>query len=74
MKKQKITIIMPAYKFIGNRFLTIFENLLLGTYFSEFHTGYRLYNCNNLKRIPFLKCSNNFYFSIIKIQTSKVTY
>src|SRR6516164_9678860 len=32
---------MPLYKFIGNRILTWFENKLLRSSLSEFHSGYR---------------------------------
>src|SRR3989344_5570518 len=53
---------MPFYKFIGNRFLTIFENLLLGTYFSEFHTGYRAYNKKALQSTHYNINSNGFLF------------
>ncbi|MCK4943522.1 MAG: glycosyltransferase family 2 protein, partial [Candidatus Aminicenantes bacterium] len=30
---------MPVYKYISNRFLTLFENLLIGAKLSEYHTG-----------------------------------
>ena len=35
---------MPFYKYIANRFLTAFENILLGSKLSEFHTGYRAFS------------------------------
>src|SRR3954468_22896645 len=35
---------MPMYKWIGNQLLTAFQNRVLGTKLSEFHTGYRLYS------------------------------
>ena len=35
---------MPRYKYLANRGLTIVENALLGTDFSELHTGYRAYS------------------------------
>ena len=53
---------MPIYKFLGNKILTFLENLILRTNFSEFHSGYRAYNCNVLKKIPFEKLSNDFHF------------
>ena len=34
---------MPLYKFVGNKILTTFQNAVLGTQLSEFHSGYRLY-------------------------------
>lgn len=53
---------MPLYKYIGNKVLTFLENLLLGSNLSEFHSGYRAYNIQALKHIPFERCSNNFHF------------
>src|SRR5436309_1367282 len=35
---------MPLYKWIGNQILTAFQNRVLGTNLSEFHSGYRLYS------------------------------
>lgn len=53
---------MPFYKYIGNKVLTKLENLILGTDLTEFHSGYRVYNIEALKKIPFEKCSNSFHF------------
>lgn len=53
---------MPIYKYISNRFLTMLENLALGTNLSEFHTGYRAYKTDVLERIPFLFNSNSWLF------------
>ena len=53
---------MPVYKFIGNKFLTFVENLVLGMNLSEYHSGYRLFNCHALKKVPFERCSNDFHF------------
>jgi len=53
---------MPLYKFIGNRFLTFIENLFLGLNLSEYHSGYRLYNCHALKQVPFERCASDFHF------------
>jgi len=38
------------------------QNLVLGTRLSEFHSGYRLYSCHALRRIPFTNCSDNYHF------------
>ncbi len=62
MKGHPIKGGMPLYKFLGNRFLTIIENIVLGLRLSEYHSGYRVYNCRNLKKIPFSLCSDNFHF------------
>jgi glycosyltransferase involved in cell wall biosynthesis len=53
---------MPLYKYVGNRILTRFENAALGTDLSEFHSGYRAYSVNALKRIPFERNSDGFNF------------
>lgn len=53
---------MPLYKFVGNRVLTAFENLMLGTHLSEFHSGYRIYGVHALARVPFLLNTDDFHF------------
>lgn len=53
---------MPLYKFIGNKILTRFQNALLGSRLSEFHSGYRLYSTRALSCIPFERNTNDFHF------------
>ncbi len=53
---------MPFYKFIGNRILTWLENKIVGMSLSEFHSGYRLYSCEALKKVPFMLNSNEWHF------------
>ena len=53
---------MPLYKYVGNKILTRFQNLLLGTRLSEFHSGYRLYATRALAAVPFDLNSNDFHF------------
>ena len=53
---------MPLYKLLGNRLLTRFQNALLGTRLSEFHSGYRLYSTRALQGIPFECNTNDFHF------------
>jgi glycosyltransferase involved in cell wall biosynthesis len=53
---------MPLYKFVGNKILTAFQNRLLRTRLSEFHSGYRVYAVAALKRIPFALNTNVFHF------------
>jgi glycosyltransferase involved in cell wall biosynthesis len=53
---------MPLYKWVGNQVLTTFQNALLGTELSEFHSGYRLYSTRALAKIPFDRNSNDFHF------------
>lgn len=53
---------MPLYKFVGNKILTGLENRIVGMNLSEFHSGYRLYSCEALRRVPFLLNSNEWHF------------
>ena len=53
---------MPLYKWLGNQILTSFQNRMLGTELSEFHSGYRLYSTRALSQIPFEKNTNDFHF------------
>jgi len=53
---------MPLYKYAGNRILSTFENAALGTQLTEFHSGYRAYSVEALKRIPFEQNSDGFNF------------
>ena len=53
---------MPLWRYIPNRFLTFFGNLLLGTKVSEFHTGYRAYSRELLARLPIDANSDDFVF------------
>src|SRR5947207_9445453 len=53
---------MPVYKLVGNKLLTWYQNLVLRSSLSEFHTGYRAYAVSLLHRIPFELNSNAFHF------------
>jgi len=53
---------MPVWKYFGNRFLTILENSVLSLSLSEYHSGFRAFNVNALKKIPFNLCSNDYHF------------
>jgi glycosyltransferase involved in cell wall biosynthesis len=53
---------MPLYKYLGNRALTTWENALVGTSLSEWHSGYRAYSVRALEEIPFEKNSDGFDF------------
>jgi glycosyltransferase involved in cell wall biosynthesis len=53
---------MPLYKHLGNRILTRFENHMLGTELSEFHSGYRAYSVDALSRLAFEQNSDGFDF------------
>ena len=53
---------MPRYKYIANRFLTLFQNLLLGYKLSEYHTGYRAFSRQVLESLPLEENSDDFLF------------
>ena len=53
---------MPLYKYVGNRALTIFQNCLLGTGLTEFHSGYRVYSVDALAKVPFRYDTKDFHF------------
>lgn len=53
---------MPFYKWLGNRVLTHFQNRVLGTALSEFHSGYRVYSTRALAEIPFERNTQDFHF------------
>jgi glycosyltransferase involved in cell wall biosynthesis len=53
---------MPLHRYLGNRALTTVQNLLLGTRLSEFHSGYRVYAVEALRRIPFQRFSSDYHF------------
>jgi 2-polyprenyl-3-methyl-5-hydroxy-6-metoxy-1,4-benzoquinol methylase len=53
---------MPLYKFVGNRILTAFQNTVLGTRLSEYHSGYRAYRVSALAQLPFEANTNDFHF------------
>jgi glycosyltransferase involved in cell wall biosynthesis len=53
---------MPLYKYISNRFLTAFQNLLIGQKLSEYHTGYRAFSREVLESLPLEENTNDFIF------------
>ena len=53
---------MPVYKYISNRFLTLTQNILMNQKLSEYHTGYRAFSKEVLKRINFMANSDDFVF------------
>jgi glycosyltransferase involved in cell wall biosynthesis len=53
---------MPLYKYISNRFLTFFENIMLGLKLSEYHTGYRAFSREVLEALPLEENSDDFVF------------
>jgi Glycosyl transferase family 2 len=53
---------MPLYRFVGNRVTTIAENLMMGSRFSELHSGLRAYTRRCLLSLPVLSYSDDFVF------------
>lgn len=53
---------MPLYKYIFNRMLTLSQNLLMGEKLSEYHTGYRAYSAEVLRKVDYHRLSDDFVF------------
>ncbi len=53
---------MPFYKYVANRFLTFFQNIMTGQKLSEYHTGYRAFSQKVLAQLPLLENSDDFIF------------
>ena len=53
---------MPVYKYVANRFLTLFQNIMMGAKLSEYHTGYRAFTRKVLESVNFESNSDNFVF------------
>lgn len=53
---------MPIYKYYANRFLTLFQNIMVNYKLSEYHTGYRAFSREVLQSIPFDSNSDDFIF------------
>lgn len=53
---------MPLYKYVANRALTLFENIVTGQKLSEYHTGFRAYRRRVLEGIPYHRNSDDYIF------------
>ena len=53
---------MPMYKFIANRFLTLFQNIMMNQKLAEYHTGYRAFSKRVLEELPLEKNNDDFVF------------
>jgi glycosyltransferase involved in cell wall biosynthesis len=53
---------MPMYKYIFNRMLTLFQNIMMGQKLSEYHTGYRAFDAKVLRSVAYNNCSDDFVF------------
>jgi glycosyltransferase involved in cell wall biosynthesis len=53
---------MPLYKYIANRFLTLFQNVFMNQKLSEYHTGYRAFSRKVLEQVNYKLNSDDFVF------------
>lgn len=53
---------MPAYKFVGNRILTTFQNTVVGLDLTEWHSGYRAYRVEALAGLDLASYTDEFDF------------
>ncbi len=53
---------MPLYKYAANRLLTFIQNLLMNQKLSEYHTGYRAFSADVLRKINYRLNSDDFVF------------
>ncbi len=53
---------MPLYKYVANRFLTAFQNIMLNYKVSEYHTGYRAFTREVLEKLPLNENTDDFAF------------
>ena len=53
---------MPMYKYVMNRLLTLTQNLLMGAKVSEYHTGYRAFSADVLRKLPLEENDDDFVF------------
>ncbi|MFH1054962.1 MAG: glycosyltransferase family 2 protein [Candidatus Altiarchaeota archaeon] len=53
---------MPLVRYVGNRFLSILENIVFGLNLTTYHSGYKAYSRKALENIPFQKYSDKFHF------------
>ena len=53
---------MPRYKYFANKFLTKFQNFMLNQNLSEYHSGYRAFRADILRKIDYNKLNNDFIF------------
>lgn len=53
---------MPIWKFAGNKFLTVYANAMLNERLTEYHSGFRGYSANALRKVDWNNCSDGFIF------------
>jgi len=65
---------MPRWKRNTNILLTALENVTLGTYLTEYHSGFRAYSAKYLKSVNFMLNSDNFIFDTEIIVQGVIKY
>jgi glycosyltransferase involved in cell wall biosynthesis len=68
---------MPLYKYIANRFLTFFQNVMIGQKLSEYHTGYRAFSKFALTKFSFQNNNDDFVFDneiLAQMQFHKIRF
>jgi len=65
---------MPLWKHNTNILLTALENVILGTYLTEYHSGFRAYSANYLRSVNFMLNSDSFVFDTEIIVQGLVKY
>ena len=53
---------MPWWTYVNNRWLTAVMNLLTGAKLSEYHTGYRAFSSDLLRKLPLERNTDDFAF------------
>ncbi len=53
---------MPRYKYVANRFLTLFQNFFISQKLSEYHSGYRAFSREVLENVNYHANSDDFVF------------
>jgi len=55
---------MPVYKYVANRILTFFENIVFGLSMTDYHSGMLLYGRKSLEAVLSARLSTSFDFDI----------
>lgn len=63
---------MPIIRYFGNKVLTSLTNLALRWKLTEYHSGYRAYRCDALRKLPFDLCGNYYHFDVDIIVQAKL--
>jgi glycosyltransferase involved in cell wall biosynthesis len=53
---------MPLWRYVSNRGLTLFGNVVMGAKLSEYHSGYRAFSRRLLESLPLERNSDDFVF------------